>query len=503
MGGTGVEKRMEILRDAGTQQILKPFQTHGWHTTVSVEDSDGEYLVIEAEKTGVTRRVALLYSSATSNLVYKKLDTTVDHIFTNGDLYQIESFAHGIKASVSPVSEFFPVLIAWNKQLDPVKPGPPIPPRPSKGRIITSENPLAAIWSRLDQFASVTLAKKLVKRRAAEKSVELQEDVAAKKAEGVAFSLRNASDYFKGIPADSLNKRILTLYYGTMALAFAEMLAAPQGARDLDEVEGMTKYGHGLYVLPSSNGDLGGVHVGLLASGFFPRWAAFLGHDIGNYPKDRAKTASDLDKKPRGTTTTMRELLGAIPELGDLFLDVFEDTAPSWVTPIYQLSENTGGMGLGGRKSQSTYIHLIDDSGLISEDQIRVSGWSLAELTRITPSEHSSDRGFRARVDHQGKAGWYEVLPVHNSPFRNSPALIIPVIGGFYEFRTISMITLYALSILVRYMPSAWRRVEGGDWDKHLSLVKNAAGVFERVLPEHFLESILHERIWASQPGHF
>jgi hypothetical protein len=65
------------------------------------------------------------------------------------------------------------------------------------------------------------------------------------------------------------------------------------------------------------------------------------------------------------------------------------------------------------------------------------------------------------------------------------------------------MVTLYALSILVRYMPSAWRRVEGGDWDEHLSLVKSALGVFERLLPEQFLESIIGERIHASQPGGF
>jgi TPR repeat protein len=60
-----------------------------------------------------------------------------------------------------------------------------------------------------------------------------------------------------------------------------------------------------------------------------------------------------------------------------------------------------------------------------------------------------------------------------------------------------------ALSILVRYMPSVWRRVEGGDWDEHLSLVKSALGVFERTLPEQFLESIIGERIHANQPGSF
>ena len=48
--------------------------------------------------------------------------------------------------------------------------------------------------------------------------------------------------------------------------------------------------------------------------------------------------------------------------------------------------------------------------------------------------------------------------------------MILPVIGGMSEFRTIAVIALYALSILARYMPGAWRRVEGGDWDEHRSI---------------------------------
>jgi hypothetical protein len=76
----------------------------------------------------------------------------------------------------------------------------------------------------------------------------------------------------------------------------------------------------------------------------------------------------------------------------------------------------------------------------------------------------------------------------------------MPVLGDISEHRILSVVTLYALSILVRYMPSAWRRIEGGDWDEHLALVKNAVGVFERLLPEQFLESIINERVSAKQP---
>lgn len=502
MGGEGVELRMKILREAADQQLIKPFRTHGWNAAVRSEDTSGEYLIVEGTKAAVTHRVALLYSSATDNKHYKVLDAAVDHIFTNGALYQIESFAHGITKPVTQVDEFFPVLVAWNKELAPDTHKPVPPPRPRTTRYITAENPLIGIWSRLDQFASVTLAEKLITRRAADSSVVLAQEATRAKAVGVAFAIRNASDYFRGVPFESLNKRILSLYYGGLALAFAEMLASPAGPADLDEVEGITKQGHGLYTVPSVTGDFGGLHVGVLASGFFPRWVSFLGHDTSLFPKAKSRTSSDLEKQPVGTVTTMRELLATLPELGDLFLEVFQ-TAPSWIVPVFNLEENSGGRGFGQvGKTESTYIHLTDASGRVPVERIRNAAWPITEITAIAASNESA-HAFRARVDHAGLKFWQEALPLHRSPFRDSPTLILPVISDIYEYRAIAMITLYALSIMVRYMPSAWRRVEGGDWDEHLSLVKNALGVFERLLPEQFLESIIGERIHASQPGGF
>jgi hypothetical protein len=500
MGGQGVEQRMKILHEAAAQQLLKPFHTHGWDAIVSSENAHGEYLIVEAKKGAMTRRVALLYTSATDISHYKALDAAVDHIFANGALYHIESFTQGIRKPVTPIADFFPVLVAWNKELTPDIHKALPPARPRRVRQITGENPLAGIWSLLDQFASVTLAEKLIRRRAAEESVVLTPGAVRKKAEGVAFAMRNASDYFRGVSFESLNRRIVTLYYGSIALAFAEMLASPKGPADLDEVEGMTKFGHGLYVLPSGTGDFGGLNVGVIASGFFPRWAAFLDHDISAYPKEKAKSQSDLEKKPAGTLTTLRELLGALPELGDLFLEVFQ-AAPSWIAPVFIPEEITADRGIGHmQKSKSTYIRLIDASGRISEAQIRAADWPITEITSVSAGGEDGSV-YRARVDHAGRAYWYEVLPVHHSPFKKGSTLILPVIGGISEFRTIAVITLYALSILVRYMPSAWRRVEGGDWDEHLSLVKNALGVFERLIPEQFLESIIGEQIYASQPG--
>ncbi|MGA3028918.1 MAG: hypothetical protein ABSF98_29615 [Bryobacteraceae bacterium] len=497
-----MEQRMNILREAADQQLLKPFRTHGWDAVVSSEDTSGEYLIVEARKAAATHRVALLYTSATDNRHYKALDAAVDHIFTNGALYDIESFTHGVAKPVTPIGEFFSVLVAWNKELAPDMHKPLPPARARRVRHITGETPLAGIWSRLDQFTSKTLAEKLIRRRATDESFTLTTDI-EKKAEGVAFALRNASDYFRGVPYESLNKRILSLYYGVLALALAEMLASPQGPADLNQVEGFTKRGHGLYAVQT--GDFGGLSVGLLGRGFFRHWLSFLGHDISHLPESRSSTPttqSDLEKQPQGTVTTMRQLLSAVPELGDLFLDVFQ-TAPSWIVPVRKLEDNTVvGSGFGPiGETESTYIRLVDASGRVSEAQIRAAGWPIAEITSVAAGTEGGSE-YRARVDHAGHRFWDEVLPVHRSPFIQSPTLILPVIG-ISEFRTIAIVALYALSILVRYMPSAWWRVEGGDWDEHLSLVKHALGVFERLLPEQFLESIIGERIRASQPGGF
>jgi hypothetical protein len=493
---------MNILRNAAEQQLLKPFRTHGWNAIVSAEDAEGEYLTITGTKAGATRKVALLYTSATSNTHYKALDSLVDYIFTNGALYQIEAYTRGVTTPVVPIDEFFPLLVTWNKELAPPGSHRPLPPsRPRLVRIITSENPLSGIWSQLDQFASMNLAQRLITRRAEEASVSLSPGAIRAKALGVAFSIRSASDYFRGVPFESLNKRILSLYYGTIALAFAEMLASQAGPSDLDEVEGTTKQGHGLYTVPSAVGDFGGLSVGVLATGFFPHWASFLGHDTSHFPRAKAKTSSDLEKQPSGTVTTMCALLAALPELGDLFLEVFQ-TPPSWIVPIFNLEENSGSRAVGhAAKTESTYIHLIDSSARIAHDRICASGWPITEVTPLaaTGAEHR----FRARVDHAGHKFWYEALPLHHSPFRASPTLILPVITGISEYRTVATATLYALSIMVRYMPSSWRRVEGGDWDEHLALIKNALGVFERLLPEEFLESIIGERISANQPGRF
>lgn len=124
----------------------------------------------------------------------------------------------------------------------------------------------------------------------------------------------------------------------------------------------------------------------------------------------------------------------------------------------------------------------------------------MAEIEIVRESEDAGI-AFRARADHAGHDTWWSVLPVHSSPFGKLAILLFPTIGGKREYRAIAAATPYALSIMARYMPNAWRRIERGDEDQYLALVRAALAVWERLLPEHFVTNIVGEVVHTAQPG--
>ena len=345
----------------------------------------------------------------------------------------------------------------------------------------------------------MTLARRLVEKRTETEGIALPPEVIASKAIGIAYSMRSALDYVVSTPRDALNRRVLGLYYGTVALAQAEMLASPLGPIDLDRVEGMTRHGHGLYALPQSG--FADLRVGVLASGFFPHWMEFLGHDTSGYPKQRPKSAADLEKVPAGMACSLRDLFASMPEIDDLFAEVFGGP-PGWISVAYDQEANARrpAPGATAMKADSTYGLFFDRSGKVSVESLKSAGWPLAEI-RHAEDHTGTGTAFRARVDHAGHDLWWMVLPTRSSPFGNSHALLFPTMGGLREYRTIAAVTLYALSIMTRYLPSAWRRIEGGDEDQYLALVQASLAVWERLIPEHFLESIAGETVRTAQPG--
>ena len=499
---SGTNPRLDNLRRDAEEKILSRFRLHGWSAKIVREADRQDCIEIEAERQTVQTRIAVLYSCAISNEDYKDIATRAERIFFSGQPYKLEAYARSITVPVESLDNFFAFLVALNKRVEPDRSQAVTPRIPARIRRLTAENPLHAVIARLQQFTSETLARKLVERRAKVEGTGLRLETVQSKATGVAYSMRSALDYLVSTPRDPLNRRVLGLYYGTMALAQAEMLASPNGPPDLDAVEKMTRSGHGLYIAPASESGFGDLRVGVLANGFFPMWMKFLGIDTSAFPPKRPRSPADVQNVPAGMDCLLTELFASMPEIDDLFAEVVGDP-PAWILVANDPSTNLQpSFRNAPRMTGSTYALFFDSSGKVSVERLARAGWPLAEVRRLDDYDYDGTV-FRARVDHAGHDRFWKVLPTHTSPFGNSPALLFPTVGGIRCYRTIAAVALYALSIMVRYMPSAWRRIEGGDQDHYLALVKTSLEVWERMLPEHFLQSIAGETIRTVQPGSF
>ncbi|GEL75594.1 YaaC family protein [Myxococcus virescens] len=502
---TGWETRLAILRQHTESKVLDPLRMHGWTAKIEREAEHGECLVIVAEQSGHSHRVAVMFSSATANAVYKALATEVEHIFIDGELYKLNEYAYGITIPVDRVDNFHSLLVSWNKAISTGKFAPnaasvSITAYPPTHRTLLSEAPIEAIWLRLRQFTSVSLARKLVQARATREGVVLDDEVVRTKAEGLAFSLRNAGDYFRMLDGQNVSQRVLSLYYGSMSFAFAEMLAAPNGPAALAVIEDGTKQGHGLCTLDGERDGLEHIVVSPIATGFFASWMKFLNIPIGEFPRQKPKVYTDLDKQSKSSWLTIEGLFARIPEVSDLFQDIFA-SKPSWITPTYDHAANpSSSLPEQDERVSTTYAIFVDDSARLTVDDIAAFPGPISQITEIASKDPG--RHFRVAVDTTGKDLWWDALRIHRSPFERT-ALIVPAFGAVGDYRAICVALLYSLSIMVRYRPSVWRRVQEGDLDHLRVLIEAYLAVVERVLPEQFLECITAQRVFAQQPGAF
>ena len=502
----GHRSRLDILRQR-LDLVLETLERHHWEVEIT-EKVCPDHLILICSKGGLEHRiVAPYYSDQQKNLANSLRGSNVAAMFDN-HLGPFDEAMHR-EADGIPLygrEALANLIVSWNTQLAPAP--------ESALRIeskecwpflrMTSERPEDAIWLRLRQYKSEKLALRLVQNRAEQSDAEVKDSELASKAQGIAFLMRNVDDYFQDNGSKSLSQRILNLYYGTLGLAQAGILASHDGPSSLEEVESFTARGHGLYALVEPGGGFGDIEVGILHTGFFSKWLEFLGHDVSDFPKKRAKDVASIrgDKYGQKAHACMQRLLATVPELGDLYLSVYE-APPSWVIP----TSADGEMQRRSRKhnSFSSYISIFDRSDRITLSQLEEApfAWTELEDNVLTGIGTDKEPAFRARIDHPGFDYWSSVVPHHTSPFLGGigGAIILPVLGDVYEHRVYAFCILYALSILVRYMPGTWRKVEGGEWDHHLVVIEAILAYYERILPQSFLEEITRHRVVASTSG--
>jgi hypothetical protein len=99
----GVTLRSALLSEECMRDLVRPLRDAGWSVDVSEPDEKALYMTVVASHEKTRLNVALLYSCATDNRIYRMLAEKCEAILYRGAPYHQDSFAHGISVHVGPV----------------------------------------------------------------------------------------------------------------------------------------------------------------------------------------------------------------------------------------------------------------------------------------------------------------------------------------------------------------------------------------------------------------
>lgn len=106
----GVTLRQALLSEECMLDLVRPLRDAGWNVEVSEPDEEALYITVVASRGEKRFGVALLYSCATANDIYRMLAEKCTVILYRGAPYKQESFAYGIAIHVGPVLGWQPPL---------------------------------------------------------------------------------------------------------------------------------------------------------------------------------------------------------------------------------------------------------------------------------------------------------------------------------------------------------------------------------------------------------
>ena len=110
----GALLRSALLKQQCMDDLVRPLRGAGWSIKVNEPDEAALYMTVEASNGQRRFSVALLYSCATANDIYRELSDVCEAILYLGPPYHQEQYAYGIQTHVGPVLGWQPPK-AFNK----------------------------------------------------------------------------------------------------------------------------------------------------------------------------------------------------------------------------------------------------------------------------------------------------------------------------------------------------------------------------------------------------
>ena len=498
----GKSARMANLERDFNTRVATLATNLGWSVEITARENYGEYLLATFRKDETVKSLSLMYSQATDHKVYDRLDGIVDACLINGMggiNAKYSSFSRNFTKPLLSIGDVLEVIKEWDVENAGVtdktfvKKQIVVNEEKSISDIIriSGENPSEQVWTMLKMLRSAQVCKKVITSR----NTKLPSEQIESKSMGLAFLIQNACEYFESANEQNTTQRLLSLYYGTLAFMEADMLINSPMYSGLNEIEKITTGGHGLYTFdcPDVDQGLDNFFVGVLGRnrGIFPAWLEVQGINIDNFPTKKDKIKGDYSFR-------LDDVLFRIPEISTIMEIISDDYKPGFLTPHFPIELNKSG-GLWGNsyasKVNGSYIILFDKSQKSTIDIAKTLIGSFAHIENYESKDFPV--AYRAFLLHDTKY-WWESLNIHRSSSCRS-ALLSPLNGCGDSWETYAIMILYAISIIVRYRPNLWRRIESGEWDKYLPVFLSFSLIAEKVLPHIFFEKIYGQKLHVSQ----
>ena len=502
--GNDIVPRVGLMRQ-DVRELNQIADVLGWELTEVRSDGYHSYLVYQIQRRedpSASHRFARLYSQSTSRSVYQQLSAEVEYIFIHGMGFDPhDSFSQGCAVPVLPESEFRYVLTDWHMASLGIAPRfggeTAVTEETREERVIhiVEENPMEQIYTQLRALTSKAVAARSVEYHAAQRGQTWERSVIEAKAQGVAYLVQNAIDYYDNASTENITQRMLNLYYGTIALMEAEMLVYGDQYQKLEEIEAVTKNGHGMATFGDAAAGLEEFQIGVFRQGLFQAWLSHRGVDVSEFP-DSKKAAQQSSWH-----ISLNQLLYCIPELENILLEVDDGFRPGYLLPSYDT-------GLNWRRgfSKETYYHRTYPGSYVNMIDLteRASETLVNEVFRdqtvvgTYEDNVTHSRGWRVYVHHGEDQHHYDVYKTHKG--LSASMVLRPLFGLTQDWEVYAVMILYALSIIVRYRPNLWAGICHGELDRYKAVFYQFSRVAERNMTQTFLGKLTGKRVLIRHP---
>ncbi|MFY0577980.1 YaaC family protein [Cystobacter fuscus] len=385
-----------------------------------------------------------------------------------------------------------------------------MPQNRSKVEHLVAENVSEAVWLRFRRLTSPTLCRRILTERAP----ALDSSILDKKSEGLASAIQSALGYWE-TETRTLNAKVLTRYYAILQVSIAEQVASVDPTADLADAQRHTEQGHGFAALQSPDGEFPhNYHVACMQNGHFAAYCRSRGVDLSQVAfEKRPREWARLKDGDKQRLISLADLLRRIPELRKLSEECLGGSALSFhighasKNSIIASNRASFRMGVPGRSAQKspeegadkiTYGAIYADPEKVGVEFLRSLGLPFKNI-QLEQDELDGGECFIGEVHHPSAELWWNYFESYKSGYCGT-SVVAPFWGGITDVFVIHFAALYALSIVVRYLPSLWHQVEHGRLDHIRALIENYLSIVDNVGPTLALERITGTRLVVSTP---